>query len=263
MTAPFFNRLKQYYAKVGEVLRGEASAASIFPNATDIGTSKERIYKEMLKQHLPSSCNIMLGGFLFNQDGNVSKQIDIIITNDSSLQFNFLNPDGTGKSFACIDGCVGVVCVKTRLDSTQLVNSLANIASIPEKQPLTPERHSPMLKIKRYDEWPYKIIYASDGIRLETLMDSLNEYFIDHADIPLHKRPNLLHVAGKYVITRVEAEGGERRNGTSIEPNTFYPMIDTTDVYGLVSAILGIQVFALTSQHVTYRYDTLLNKIPF
>ncbi|MHA1572078.1 MAG: hypothetical protein ACTSWM_09665 [Alphaproteobacteria bacterium] len=31
----FYDRLRDYYIKVGEVLRGEADAASIFPNTTE------------------------------------------------------------------------------------------------------------------------------------------------------------------------------------------------------------------------------------
>ena len=42
MAGPFFDRLKKYFTKVGEVLKGQAGVASIFPNATDIGTSRER-----------------------------------------------------------------------------------------------------------------------------------------------------------------------------------------------------------------------------
>jgi len=91
MTQTFFDRLRAYYTKVAEVLRGEADATSIFPNPTDIGTSRESIYKEFLKQHLPSKCNVFLGGYLFDDDGAESKQLDIIITTDTTPCFNFAN----------------------------------------------------------------------------------------------------------------------------------------------------------------------------
>ena len=73
MAKPFYNRLKNYFEKVGEVLRGEAEVSSIFPNTSDIGVSRELIYAEFLKQHVPSKCNIFLGGFLFGKDGTESK----------------------------------------------------------------------------------------------------------------------------------------------------------------------------------------------
>jgi len=178
MTKPFFERLKRYYSKVGEVLRGEADAASIFPNTTDIGISRECIYAEVLRQHLPSSCNVFLGGFLFDQSGDESEQIDIIVINESSLQFNFYR-DGTGKSFACIDGCVAIVSVKSMLDSPGLVDALQNIGSIPDKQPL---ETLPLIKIVSYEDWPYKVIYASDGIQLPNLLQSLYSTFAHFRD---------------------------------------------------------------------------------
>ena len=146
----------EYYTSVGRVLRGEASAASVFPNTVDIGSARERVYAEVLRTHLPSSCNVAFGGFLFDQEGSESKQIDILITNESSLRFDF-HKGGTGKSFACIDGCVGVVSVKSKLDSYQLTDSLSNIASIPDKQPLPDGQIVGGLIIWHYDDWPYKI----------------------------------------------------------------------------------------------------------
>ena len=54
MAKQFYIRLKNYFENVGEVLRGEADAGSIFPNTTDIGLSRELVYAEFLKQHAPS-----------------------------------------------------------------------------------------------------------------------------------------------------------------------------------------------------------------
>ena len=47
----FLDRLRAYYLDVAKVLRGEADAAKIFPNSTDKGGSRERIYIEFLRQH--------------------------------------------------------------------------------------------------------------------------------------------------------------------------------------------------------------------
>jgi hypothetical protein len=65
----FFVRLRKYYLNVAQVLRGEADAASVFPNTTDIGMSREKVYADFLRQHAPSKCNVFLGGFLFDDDG--------------------------------------------------------------------------------------------------------------------------------------------------------------------------------------------------
>lgn len=260
MSKPFFERLKIYYTDLGRVLRGEADAASIFPNMTDIGISRERVYAEILRLHLPSSCNVTLGGFLFDQEGNESSQIDILITNDSSLRFDFYNKDGSGKSFACIDGCVGVVSVKSNLDSPALNDCLQNIGSIPDKKPLYA---LPMIQIKSYQDWPLKVIYAYEGITLPNLLKSLNEFYDEHPEIPFHKRPNLIHVAGKYVITRVSEDGGTTRDGTVLMPNTFHPVHDPTDVFALLHVLSEIQKLASASKYVKYEYSAVLNQIPF
>jgi hypothetical protein len=259
MSTPFFERLKKYYSDIGKVLRGEADAASIFPNPTDVGISREHIYAEMLKLHLPSSCNVTLGGFLFDQDGNESSQIDILVTNDSSLRFNFYNKDGSGKSFACVDGCVGVVSVKSNLDSHALIDSLQNMASIPDKQP---PYTLPLIQVKSYEDWPYKVIYASDGITLTNLLESLNEFYDEHPEVPFHKRPNLIHVAGKYVIVRIGEDGSRTRDGTILAPNVFYPMLETTDVLAFFRVISEIQSIVAASKYIRYEYGAMLDKIP-
>ena len=76
MPKDFYTRLRSYYKKVGEVLRGDADAASIFPNTSEIGIARELVYAEFLRNHAPSKCNVFLGGFLFHLDGTESKQLE-------------------------------------------------------------------------------------------------------------------------------------------------------------------------------------------
>jgi hypothetical protein len=261
MTKPFYERLKTYFAEIGRVLRGEAGAASIFPNSTDVGVSRERIYAEFLRLHLPSSCNVLFGGFLFDQGGNESKQIDLVITNDSSLQFTFHNRDGGGKSFACIDGCIALVSLKSTLDSPRLRDALANIASIPDKEPLGKWLVS-LVNIRHYNEWPFKIIYASNGNSLRQTLETLNGFYRENPHIPLFKRPNLIHVIGKYFVYRVLPGGEEAKDGTTLTENTFYGYPESTDVYALFRAVAEIQGAASASSHILYRYNKMIAGLP-
>jgi len=261
MSQPFFERLKGYYVNIVGLLRDGVGASRIFPNSGDIGSSRERIYAQFLKAHLPPSCNVQFGGFLFDQDGKESKQIDIMVTDGSALQFKLpVNGEG-GKSFACIDGTLAVVSIKSTLDSAQLADSLLNISSIPDKRPLSTERVPFILNIPSFDDWPFKIVYASNGMQLETTMKALEDFYEKQTDIPLHKRPNLIHVLGKYSVVRTGKEGGVTRDGTRIEPNKFHGMADPTGVFGLVWAALQIQQIASGSKYTIYRYDEMLNKI--
>ncbi len=241
------------------MLRGEASTASIFPNSTDIGVSREKIYGNILKLHLPSSTNVLYGGFLFGLNGDESSQIDVIVTINTSLQFNFHNQTGEGKSFACIDGCAGIVSIKSNLTSAELKDALANIASIPDKQPIE-GRVNPLYQFSGYNDWPYKIIFASDGISWEKCLEVLNEYYIANPNIPSHKRPNLIHVAGKYVVFRLLSDE-KFPDGRLGNVGQYWAWNKNTDTLGLLTATLNLQDVADNSKQVIFKYSELLDKV--
>ena len=261
MAQEFYKRLQEYFSMIGKVLKGEADSASIFPNSTDVGMSRERIYSEVLKQHLPSSCNVYYGGFVFDLDGNESKQVDLIVSNDKSLRFNFYNQDGSGKSFACIDGCIAVASIKSNLDSTQLIDSLKNIASLPNKTPID-GRKNPLIRIKNYDNWPFKIVYASDGVSTETIYKTIKQFYLDNPNIPIHKRPDLIHVAGKYVFVKIGEEITTTRDGTKLAPNTFHCQNYHPDEFGIPFTVISIQRIAAASDHLLHKYDVIIDKLP-
>lgn len=260
MPRPFYERLKDYYQKVGQVLRGEADVASIFPNTTDIGWSRERIYAEFLRLHLPSSCNVMFGGFIFNLTGDESKQIDVIVTVDVCPQYNFENRDGRGKSFSCIEGTLAVVSLKSNLDSRELINALDNIASLPSKLPLG-DKAMPQVNIPNYDEWPYKIIYAPNGVSSETLSNTLSEYYRNNPDIPFHRKPNLIHVAGRYNIVRLDDDDRQATDGQMVPRNTFVLQKDTTDRFALVYAVERIQSMCVSARYILFDYGDIMDNV--
>jgi hypothetical protein len=261
MPSPFYNRLSQYFRKVGSVLRGEAEAAAVFPNAVDKGATRERLYAEFLRTHVPSSCNVLFGGFLFDLEGNESAQMDVIITNDCSPQFNFHNRDGAGKSFACVDGAIACVSIKSCLDSKELRDAVHNIATVPTQQPLG-NRRMPLLNLPYYDDWPYKIVYASSGISLDTLMVTIQEYFSEHPEIPWTRTPNLIHIAGTGYIIRTFPDGQRTREGIVIPGNCFYPTQDSSDVFALVTAVHRIQQIAMASRHILFDYHLIIDSLP-
>jgi len=258
MTSEFYKRLRDYYAGIGSVLRGDAEIASIFPNSVDKGISRERIYAEFLRAHLPSSCNVFYGGFLFNLAGNESKQIDLIISSDSCPQFKFNNKDGSGKSFACTEGSVACASLKSNLDSKELENALENIASIPLMEPLGQGAlPSPIIKLAFYDEWPFKIIYSPKGISLETLLSSINKYYMENPSIPMVRRPNLIHVAGKYSVVRIYGDGATTGDGTPIHKDSFFGQEDSSDVFALAYAIEEIQRISVQMPHILFDYKKI------
>lgn len=264
MAGPFFQRLRSYYLNVAAVLRGEASVASVFPNTTDIGMSREAVYAEFLRQHAPSKCNVFLGGFLFGNDGSESGQLDVIVTTDTTPRFDFHNQDGRGKSFSPVEGTLGVASIKSTLNKNELEDSLKGIAAIPPTTSLD-QRIAFGVKIKDYDDWPYKIIYASDGISPETLLGHLNQFYSTHSAIPLGRRPNVIHVSGKYVIFRI-TEGMSVWNPNTQqedhpEPGTFFLSAIDPDLQGIVRVLEGLQQRATASTHILYAYGDVVNRV--
>lgn len=264
MAGQFFQRLRAYYMDVAAVLRGEAKAASIFPNTTDIGMSRERVYAEFLRQHAPSKCNVFFGGFLFGEDGLESAQLDVLVTTDTTPRFNFHNKDGQGKSFSPVEGTLAVASIKSTLNKNELENALAGIAGIPPTVPLG-NRVSFGLTIQNYDDWPYKIIYASDGISAESLLDHLNNYYLSNPNIPLGRRPNVIHVSGKYVIFRAIAGmivwNADNQRNEDMEIGTFRHFTRDPDLQGILWVLDGLQQRATASTHILYSYAEIMNQV--
>jgi len=264
MTQNFFVRLRSYYIKVAEVLRGEADAASVFANTTDIGMSRELVYAEFLKQHAPSKCNVFMGGFLFDDDGAESKQLDIIITTDTAPRFNFHNKNGAGKSFSPVEGTLGVVSVKSTLNKAELFDALGGIASIPQTRPLG-KRVNTLLNIKNYDDWPVKIVYASSGNAPETIRTHLDDFYEKNPVIPLNRRPHFIHVAGSCLIVRAQEGMNIHELGTSTAVplilGTYHLITTDPDLQAIVWTLDQLQVNATASTHILFSYKSIINKV--
>jgi hypothetical protein len=266
MATPFYARLKTYYEKVAAVLRGQADAASIFPNSTDVGMSRERVYCEFLRQHAPSKCNIFFGGFLFDEDGKESNQMDILITTDTAPKFDFHNPDGAGKSFSPVEGTLGVVSIKSTLDQKELYNALDGIASVPPTRSLT-GRVNMLLEIKNYDDWPFKVIYASKGISGPTIQAHVNRYYQANPHIPPGRRPNIIHVAGQYTLFKTDASSAAfdpiTGRETPIAPNTYFLTETQSDIQAISWTLAGLQERASASAHILFTYAHLIRNMIF
>ena len=258
MASPFFDRLKNYYASVAAALRGDADASGIFPNPTDVGWVREQLYVDFLRNHLPSACNAKLGGFLFNQDGQESRQLDVIVTTDVCPQFNVHNPFGHGKSFACVDGTLAVVSIKSRLDSDGMRDVIENFASIPQhKQDFdwgqigidNPDMHL----------WPFKIVYAFDGVSAETLKNAMATFNQPEQTIPTNRLPDLVHVAGKFCIRRAWRD--LQHDGRPIKAGTYFTTNIEVDIIALALVVERIQQLCVASRYVPYDYSEFVYRM--
>ena len=118
MARPVFERLRDYFQGIADAFAADRSASAIFPLGTDSGTAREDLLLAFLKSHLPTRCSVVKGGFIFDAAGNESKQIDLLVTNDLTLQFRQFHgaADQIGKSFNCVEGCYAAISVKSTLD---------------------------------------------------------------------------------------------------------------------------------------------------
>ncbi len=226
--------------------------------------SRERVYREFLRLHAPSKCNVFYGGFTFGSNGSESSQLDVIVTTDTTPQFNFHNADGSGKSFSPVDGTLAVASIKSMLNKNELEDALLGIASLPPTEPLE-DRLTLAVVINNYDDWPYKIIYATDGVAAETLLSHLNAFYVAHPEIPVGRRPNIIHVSGKYVVIRA-ISGMSMFNpakGVSepLELGTFRILTRDSDLQGILWVLDGLQQRATASTHILHSYGNLMNHV--
>ncbi|MCB1136736.1 MAG: hypothetical protein KDK78_10745 [Chlamydiia bacterium] len=261
MSKTIYQRLADYYAQVATVLRGEAKASSVFPNTTDVGLSREGIIAHLLRSHLPSKCNVFLGGFVFDESGNESKQLDIVVNTDTTPRFKPVHD--SDKSFSPVEGTLGIISVKSTLDKKELVDALDGIASIPPMVDLA-GRATFGITIKDYDDWPYKVVYASDCIQPRTLETHLNDYYLNNVDVPLTRRPDLIYCSGRCAIIRwkdgMKVATGDQSDGSQHKVGEYVCMTNLPDLHGILWLLRSLQEKATASAHIIYTYGHILDK---
>ena len=264
----FYIDLKKYLEDSVERLRFEAKQSGIFDNSSDLGSEREEIYQSFLKKHLPKQCDIHTGGYLFNLEGKKSKQIDIIVTSGNTPKFQINN---NKKSICPIEGTVGVFEIKSTLNKELVVKALKNIGSIPDIT--THISPSPFLNRgggkQLLHDFPYKVIFSFDSaLEAETLTKHVNDFYAEnHNEIPMEKRPNMIHVLGKYVLVRrdrvltaVDKNTGEEKE---IPSHPFeYRWFDTgVDLHAILAIIVDLQQYSFYMNHVIVKYDRLIDRV--
>lgn len=201
MTTNVFYELAKYYQAATEQLNSEAKQAKILSNTTAIGTDKEEIYRRFLERHLPKNCDVFRGGYVFDINGNASKQIDVIVTAGPTPRFEM----GSGKqAIAPIEGTVAVIEVKSKLNKKELTKTLDLFSSLPRIEENS-QQLNPQIKLPKYWKWdfPYKVLFAYDGIKKDKLCAYILEYYKENPDIPQECRPSVIQVLGQYAIFRM------------------------------------------------------------
>src|SRR6266542_3256453 len=82
-------RFGRYFDDVSRVLAGERDVSRVFPNSSDLGGERERVFEHFLAIHLPPRCTVLRGGFVFDSGGIESDQIDLLVAGDFAPHFGW------------------------------------------------------------------------------------------------------------------------------------------------------------------------------
>ena len=256
MTEP--NTLKliiEHFKAVAESLSNQASDAGLLANATGVGTEREEVYKSFLERHVPKICDVFLGGYVFDLQGNRSKQIDVIVAGGNAPRFQL---SGGNKYIAPLEGTIAVVEVKSKLDKKTLREALDNFSSIPRVP--DPETIVPPFLAFNEESWqdlPYKIVFAYDGIERDSLCEHLFNFIKENKNQPPSRLPNIIHVLGKYTLRRVHSSQIRNRSTGDVVPDiatAYYTFKKNADVLAMMEILNTIQHGAFLSNYLKYDY---------
>ena len=264
MSTDVFSDLKSYYIQVAQNLIAEAKQAALLVNPTGVGTEREEAYRDFLDRHLPKTCDVFLGGYVFDVKGNASKQIDVIVTSTNTPTFQLSNQS---RSIAPLEGTIAVAEIKSKLDKANLCSALENFAAIP-RMPDSEGIVSPQIRVhqQRWTDIPYKIILAYDAIEKERLYKYIWEFYEVNGHIPLERRPNIIHVLGRYMVMRLTPamqilKSDRTPTAESIKVGQYRWFYPNSDILAIAWTLNAIQENVFIMNHSMFKYDEWINEI--
>ena len=265
MSENVFSDLAKYYGALAEQLASEAKQADLLRNPTAVGTDREEVYRRFLERHVPRSCEVFRGGYVFNLEGVRSRQVDVIVTAGTPPRFEM----GSGnQAIALLEGTVAVAEVKSNLNKRTLYEALDNFSELPVSADLA-RALNPCVKPPTPDwvrEFPYKIVFASKGVEKTTLSGHLNNYYNDNPNVPQGCKPNIIHVLGSYILVRISPEMQARESDGSVAENQpqvgKYRWFDThSDLSAMLFIFSKIQSNVFLAQQMIWKYNNMINPI--
>ena len=266
MSTDAFAKMAEYFQSLVQELTSEARQAGLLQNPTAVGTGREEIFRRLLERHLPDNCEVFRGGYVFNVEGETSKQIDVIVTSGPTPRFEILP---NLQAIAPLEGTICVGEVKTKLDKARLYEALENFASLPlitdPDKALSPNIQN--VGEEFWWDWPYKVIFAYDAIDKETLYRHISEFYNERREIPQHRRPSLIHVLGKYIVVRWLPQMRTRNvvGGASSAIDTTvgdYRWFDTaSDLAAMAYMFSSLQERAFLAYHMIWPYGQWIDRL--
>lgn len=260
---------QKYFQGIADEISNTKNISSIFPNMTDVGDARENIFLKFLKLHLPTRCSVVRGGGIFDLNGNISNQIDILVVNDFALKFSYFEQHSdNSKNIQAIEGCLAAISIKSTLNKKELENALDNLASIPPMPADIVNCISPQLTNRdTYLNFPRKIIFAFSGQSVETTLKQINEFYSPRT-LSDFQKVDLIVVNNAFCIQRTYKGGATTRDGTNITEGNFHPMFSNKKrkrfgALPLLWTLMKIQETTLFTPHILFNYQRYFDSIDF
>jgi hypothetical protein len=189
--------LQDIFSRISETISSEYNLTGIGKHRGIKGSKRETIIKNFLRDTLPQQYSIG-DGEVFNSDGEVSRQVDIIIHNSQMPVFKYsryllLYP---------IESVFGVCEVKSFLDKDRLQEAVENIRTVKKWILPTPSGFYGTFKDRIHGA-----LFAYDSSETNTVKQNLAEIYAD-LGVPLEEQIDLICVLDKFI-----AIGNHKKKG--------------------------------------------------
>jgi len=119
------------YAKLRDFQHIFEQSESIYDHPPDRGGPREKAVRDYLKTHLPKKYGVTTGKIL-NRQGELTRQIDIIIYDAINCPILFSETVGEEYQIIPSDSVIGTIEVKSTLNRTTSIEIIKNIESVLE-----------------------------------------------------------------------------------------------------------------------------------
>lgn len=118
-------KLKNYFEGEADVMQLRYKHSSTTSHPTDVGSNRENVVIDFFNRHLPHKFTAIQGGKVFDSNGNASKQVDVVIYDNSiprlaSYQHTLFLAEGVSTAIE----------IKPKLTKEELKVGLDNLKSI-------------------------------------------------------------------------------------------------------------------------------------
>lgn len=190
--------VRKYIESYRESLLAErARAAETSVHGGDLGENYESLVVRFLNNVMPRRLHAARGGQVLGVEQPPSKQIDVLVTHDSSMEFR-----ADAKSYRVAEGVVAAVAVKSTLNTNEVEEDCKNLASLPtlsESAIATATVPLEALFGQYSARFPKRIIWGWDGLTKKNLQDAL---VVATRSIAEEKRPDLVLVLSRGVALK-------------------------------------------------------------